>query len=133
MSFFSRMKIYLVFIRPGTAHAQERPIMVKEGFNIFAFFFTFFWALYHRMWKPLFYISAFNIALITVNNAQLLTQPSLAIVQLAFQIMVGFMACDWMQAKLTSKGYILADISAADHLLKAEQRYFERMLAASPQ
>jgi hypothetical protein len=133
MNFFSPMKIYLVFIRAGTAHAQERPIMVREGFNIFAFALTFFWALYHRMWKPLFYISAFNIALVTANNMQLFTQPSLAMVQLAFQVVVGFMACDWMQTKLTKDGYILADISAADHILKAEQRYFERMLAASPQ
>jgi hypothetical protein len=62
-------------------------------------------------------------------QTHLLTMTSGALVQLALNLMIGFHANDWLRARLSRRGYIMADISAADTLLRAEQRYFERYLA----
>jgi len=61
----------------------------------------------------------------------LLSADSTAIVQMAMNVLIGFHANDWLRAKLKKRGYITADITAADSKLRAEQRYFERHLAAT--
>ncbi len=128
---FGGMKIYTVHIKPGAENAAQPPLFVREGFNWLAFLLTGFWALYHRLWLPLLLILAFNGTLIAAGNEQLLSRFSLLAVHMGFQVIVGFAANDWLRAKLARSGYIMADITAADSRLRAEQRYFERSLAVA--
>lgn len=128
---FCHTHIYAVYVKPGAAPDKERPVLIKEGFNLYAFLFGIFWALYHRLWWPLVMIFAFNLAMMYGGRLGLLSQESLAAIQMGFQLLVGLHANDWRQTKLRRKGFRLADIAAADSELKAEQRYFERMLAAA--
>jgi hypothetical protein len=122
---FGRMKIYTVHIKPGTNDALEKPVFVREGFNVWAFLFTFVHALYHRLW-----LHALAIMTLTVLIAEshMLSHSSIMVLQLALQLIVGFSANDWKRAALSRRGYIMTDIAASDNLLRAEQRYFERML-----
>jgi hypothetical protein len=129
VSLFSHMRMYAVYVKPGAAHGEVRPVLIKESFNIIAFLFGFFWAIAFRLWWPLAFIIAFNIAVIGISQMHLLTQPSIAIIQLAFQVLVGLHAADWRQSKLRAQGYVLQDMVAAENLMRAEQRYFERVLA----
>lgn len=128
---FGRMKIYTVHVKPGTVNPYERPVFVREGFNFFAFLFTFFWALFHRLWMQAIGILLINIALMMLVRMHVMSADGIAIVQLAMNVMIGFVANDWLRAHLSKRGYIVADISAADNLLRAEQRYFERTIAAA--
>jgi len=127
---FGRMHIYTVHVMPGETLAENKAVFVKEGFNIWAFLLTGFWALYERLWIPLAGIVAFNIVLGILMNQRLLGELGFAALQLGFNLIVGYHANDWLRAKLTQGGHILADISASDSKLRAEQRYFERALAA---
>src|SRR5687768_6406902 len=111
------MKIYAVYTKPGMQDAQERPVLVREAFSLMAFLFTFLWAIYYRLWLPLIYIVLFNVAVIFLARWQVLTEPSLAVIQLAFQLLVGLQASDWRQAKLRRKGYVLTDIAVADSVM----------------
>ena len=54
---FSRPKIYNIYIKKDADNALEDIIMVKEGFSIFAFIFSVFWAAYHRAWGLFLYYS----------------------------------------------------------------------------
>jgi len=128
---FGKIKIYTVHIKPGTPNPYEKPVFVREGFTIFAFAFTLFWALYHRLWKASLIILLANLLLMALLRNHLLSADSTAIVQLAMNVLIGFHANDWLRAKLKKRGYITADITAADSKLRAEQRYFERYLAAT--
>jgi hypothetical protein len=130
---FNHMKIYTVHIKPGEADAQEKPIFVREGFNLFAFLFTFFWAFYKRLWFAGFLMLGFFLMLIAIDSEHIMTPDSLAVIQLAFQLVIGFQANDWLRRGMAKRGYILHDIASGTSLLAAEQRYFERYLSATPQ
>jgi hypothetical protein len=127
---FSYMKIYTVHLKPGLSLGEQKPVFIKEGINIAAFIFHFFWALYHRLWWVAFLVFAANVVLVFLMRSSVLTREGVVIIQLAIQVIVALQGNDWRRAKLTRKGYIMADVSAADSLLRAEQRYFERSLAA---
>lgn len=125
------MKLYTVHVRPNVAAAQEKPIFLREGFNWMAFFFTGFWALYHRLWWQTIAIVAFNIVVISLGENRVLAMESTNVIQLGLHVLVGYFANDWVRARLQRRGYVMSDITAADSLLRAEQRYFERYLTAS--
>lgn len=131
MNLFGGMKIYTVHIKPGSTHAQDKPIFLREGFNWPAFLFGAFWALYHRLWLPALYIFLADAMVMMFDKENIFSMPILAVLQLGVHVLVGFHANDWRRTKLAKDGYILSDITASDSLLRAEQRYFERYLAHS--
>jgi hypothetical protein len=128
MNLLRGMKLYTVHIPSGAPDAQERAIFLREGFNWSAFFFGAFWALYHRLWLQACVILLVNSFLMILARQQVVSFDTVALMQLGFQILIGYHANDWRRAKLSLSGYILADVTAADSLLRAEQRYFERVL-----
>jgi hypothetical protein len=127
---FGQMKLYTVHVRPGAASAYEKPVFVREGFNFYAFIFTLFWTLYHRLWLAALGIFLVNVAFMMMAKGQWFGMEGISIMQLGVNILIGFHANDWLRARLAKRGYIMADITACDSLLRAEQRYFERLLAA---
>lgn len=128
---FKGMKIYTVHIKPGMAAAQQRPVFIKEGFNFWAFLLTLLWTLYNRLWLASLLLFAFNVVLFIMLKNHMLSMYSVGAINFGFHLIIGFLANDWLRAKLARRGYIMADISASDTLLRAEQRYFERVLVAA--
>lgn len=126
----NRMKIYTVHAKPG-ARGAEKPVFVREGFNWMAFLFTGLWALYQLLWWPALFIVAFHIALGMLAEHHLLSAASVSVVQLGFQVLVGYLGNDWLRGRLRRRGYVMSDVTAAETQLGAEQRYFERYLAAA--
>jgi hypothetical protein len=131
MSLFRGMKIYTVHIPPGAKDPLEKPVFIREGFSWAAFFLTGIWALYHRLWWHALLILIFNGVLMVLAEEHVLSQPGLVIAQIGFQFNVGCHANDWRRRRLAKLGYILSDVTASDNLLRAEQRYFERILNPS--
>jgi hypothetical protein len=127
---FGRLKIYTVHIKPEGGLAQK-PVFIREGFNIFAFCFTGLWALYQRLWLPCLVILLVNLFLIALLKMHVLHEVSTGFLDIGFHFFVGWQANDWLRTRLRKDGYIHADVTAADSLLRAEQRYFERTLAAA--
>lgn len=125
------MKIYTVHIRPGDAQAQERPVFVREGFSVWAFAFPFFWTLYQRLWLHAIMIAALMTALGQAHHAQLLSEAGMIVLMLVVHAVVGFHGHDWLRNRLARRGYIIADITTGDNLLRAQQRYFERYLGVA--
>ncbi len=130
MSVFG-LKIYTAHVKPGTANAAEKPIFVREGFNLFAFALTVLWALYHRLWIPALFIALFNGTIMLLDKERVLSSVGVGVIQIGVNILIGFHANDWLRAGLTRRGYIFADVVTGDSLLRAEQRYFERYLATA--
>lgn len=128
---FGGVKIYTVHVKPQDKGVHHKPVFVKEGFNFAAFVLPLLWALYKRLWIPAVLIGLFDLAFIALMTQQILAQSSLNALDLTFRVLVGYQANDWLRACLNRQGYVMSDISAADSLLRAEQRYFERYLAAS--
>ena len=127
---FGLMRIYTVHIDPGESSASQKPVFIREGFNWIAFLLGGFWALYHRLWLPLALILAFNGTLMLLRKEHLISVAGITILQFGFNFFVGAQANDWLRSGLARRGFLLADVTAADSRLRAEQRYFERYLAA---
>jgi bacteriorhodopsin len=128
---FHGMKIYTVHVQPDRFKAKEQPIFLREGFNWMAFLFTFLWAFYNRMWLVGFVVLGVSLVVQAVATSVGLSELSVTAMQFGIQILVGMQGNDWLRAKLAKQGYILADISSGDSLLSAQQRYFERYVAAA--
>lgn len=128
---FNRMNIYTVHVKPESG-LQQKPFFVREGFNMMAFVFAAFWLLYQRLWLPAMIVVACNLCIIFLAANPFLSASSLAVLDMGLHAVVGYMANDWLRAGLQKRGYVFADITAADSLLRAEQRYFERYLATTP-
>ena len=129
MSLFGGMKIYTVHIKDTGGRSGEKPIFVREGFCFPAFFFSVFWALYHRLWLPAVGIMLAFALIAQLGAHHIISALSVGVLQLMIQVLVGYLAGDWRRKTLAKRGYITTDITAADSLLRAEQRYFERYIA----
>ena len=129
MIFCPKIRIYTVHIKPDLARAAENPIFVREGFSWKAFFFGFLWSFYHRLWLVSTALMAVSIVFLLASEHKWLDAGSLLILQIAFSFFVGFSANDWRRKVLCAHGYITYDIVASDSEIRAQQRYFERMLA----
>ena len=126
-----RMKIYTVHLRPDLPKPYEAPVFVREGFHWPAFLFTFLWALYQRLWAFAALILLAYGVIFGLGEALSLSEPSLAALQFAIQLLVGFSANDWLRRRLKKRGYVLADITTGEGLLGAQQRFLERYLATA--
>ena len=128
MSIFGGMKVFTVHVKTDAVRSSEKPIFLREGFNIYAFLFTMLWALYQRLWWHAAGIMAAFVLLIQLGVHHFISSVSVGILQLAMQVLIGFAANDWRRRSLEKRGYIMTDITTGDSLLRAERRYFERYL-----
>jgi hypothetical protein len=119
------VRIYLVHVAPDTGVSDPAPVLLKDGFSFFAFLFTGFWALWHRMWL----VGAFIFGgwfLLKATLALTGASDELAlIISLAFSVIIGFSANDWLSASLVKRGYTVAGLVAAPRFEAALRRWFD--------
>lgn len=122
---FSRFRVFTVHTNPKAERPQESAQFVEEGFSLTAFIFSGLWAMYHRLWWPLVIIGAANALIFNFAENGAINEIGQGILQLALNLLVGFMANDWLRARLAREGLVLSDIVTGESLLNAEQRYFD--------
>ncbi len=128
---FNGLKLYTVHTKSGSDHTLDRPVFLREGFNLYAFVLTFIWAFYQRLWLFGAVIFVAQMLAGAALSFGVLNQFSVMLVQFALQIMVGFCANDALRNRMQKQGYIFQDITSGDSLLRAEQRYFDRLVSAA--
>ncbi len=130
--FGPKVHIYTVHLKPSDPAPHENPVFVEESFRWMAFFFGGFWALYHRMWLLGIALLATEAVLLSLVHADALHILTMRAFDIGLRALVGFCAADWQRRALKRQGYIIADIVTGDTALRAEQRFFDRYLAARP-
>lgn len=126
---FHGLKLYTVHTKPSSDITREKPIFLREGFNWMAFLFTFLWAFYQRLWRFGLAVFVANLLVVTAVKYGYITDITGGIVQFGLQVIVGFSANDVLRKKMQKQGYVFQDITSGDSLLRAEQRYFDRLVA----
>lgn len=121
----TRLRVYTVHINPSVPNPYEDAKFIEEGLNWKAFFFSGLWTLYKGLWLPSALIIGVNAAVIMLGILGA-SSGGVACIFLAWDLIIGYLANDWLQAKLKRQGYIVADIVTGDSLLRAEQRFFDR-------
>jgi hypothetical protein len=130
MSVMSQTKIFTVHINPSLSYASEKPEFVREVFNIYAFIFGTLWALYNRLWIEAFMIFMVIATLAIADQRNWLDAQYIMVLNIAFSTIIGFQANDLKRGALARRGYVMSDVVVGDNELRAQQRYFDRMLAA---
>lgn len=126
---FHNLHIYTVHTRPGKRVEQDLPLFVREGFNMLAFIFTFFWTLYQRLWVASAVLIAVNIVVAVLWQEGWLNEITSNVLMVGVMFICGFHANDWKREGLKRRGYITAGIVSGETKLKAEQRFFDRYVA----
>lgn len=119
------MRIYMVHVVSEAGNADPDPVLLKDGFSFCAFLFTVFWALWHRMWLVAALIFGGLALLEAVFVLSGAAEELALIVRLAFYVMIGFGANDWLSASLLKRGYVLAGVVAAPQPDAALRRWFD--------
>lgn len=117
------MRVYTVHLRrPGP---DEDFVLVREGFNVWAFVFCLLWALWNRLW--LFGALAFGsrLALAWLAHWAGLNPAGEGALLLAHALIVGYLANDMKRRRLDRLGYRDMGVVAADDLDAASARFLD--------
>ncbi len=126
--FPSKMKVYSVHLNPREKNPYENAAFIAEGFNLYAFIFTGFWAIFKGNWWMAVLFFGLHLGSGVYGNFIGLSAPSIAFLELGFRIMIGLSANDLWRAMLERKGWVTSDVVVAYSELEATHRYYERHL-----
>jgi len=129
MLFCPKMRIFTVHIKPELENANEKTVFIPEGFSWKALIFGVAWTLYHRLWLVSIAITALSYGFIYAGEHGYISEASAVILQIALGLYIGFSANDWRRDKLARRGFITSEVVASDSPMRAQQRYFEQVLA----
>lgn len=128
----SKARIYTVHEKWREDNADETMLLVREGFNLWAFFFHVLWLLYKQQWVAFMLFTPLFVGVVTLGDWFGLDEITVGILQVGLQVWLGFNAADIQRFTLQLRGYRLMDIVVAPSDLMAEQRYLDRKHAATP-
>ncbi len=119
------MRLYSVHLRRHGLDPDRDIVLVKEGFSWPAFFLSFLWALWHRLWLA---AAAIFLAVTTLNAAIYWLRPdvlSQAVLSLGLGVIVGYLGNDLRRRNLTSQGFAFAGAVSGEDPDKALRRYLD--------
>lgn len=119
------MKLYNSYIKENKKGEIEDLIFVKSGFSFWAFFFSFLWFLYHKMFKATvtaFFLYIFLGWLITLYNPNDLDA---SIISISVSIIIAINANFWYAQYLEKKGYKFAGCVFGNSFRAAKLRFVE--------
>ncbi len=118
------MRIYTVHLPPSFSPAAGEALVLREGFNWWAFLFGGLWALAGRMWL-------LGIGLLALQGVGAglelmgVDEVVATVITLAVSVWIGCCANDWRRAYLARKGWKSAGIIAAPDRDAALRRFLD--------
>ncbi len=111
------MKTYSALVKKSDEGKISDIVLIKDGFSFFAFLFTAFWFLYHKMRKEFIILIIFGVLL------SLFEGTNGILLQVAFSFVIAINANYWFCEYLTKEGYefigIFFGVNKEEALLKA--------------
>lgn len=129
------MRFYTIHVArrpwaPESALAEARA--VKDGFSWPAFFFSFVWALWHRLWLVAAALIGLEFATGLVVDATGLDVLTETVASLGLALIVGWVANDLIRRDLERRGLAEAGVVMADSEEDAIKRYFTETRRDAP-
>lgn len=115
------MKTYNIFIKQNKDNnAVEDVLLIKEGFNIFAFVFTVFWFLFNKLWL----FAGISFILINIFNFVFSFMVG-SIFVLLFSLLIGFEANNLLLYRFQREGYYFVGYTTGRNKKEAEIRFLD--------
>ncbi|MET4701892.1 hypothetical protein ABIE65_004941 [Constrictibacter sp. MBR-5] len=120
-----KMRMWTTHLHDAGLYSGPEVLVVKDGFCWPAFFLTFVWALWHRMWLTAVLLLAGSLAVGAGGELAGLSQTAQAALGLGFSIFIGTSANDWRRASLRRRGWDDGSSVVAANREAAEWRLFQ--------
>jgi hypothetical protein len=127
----ARTRQFTVHLRTWSTAPDREARFVREGFCWAAAVFSVFWALYHRLWFAALMLAAIAAALALAQEFPDIDPLLVELAGVGVSLIFGFEANDIRRRALTRRGFAEAAIVSAASLGEAEQRFFDRHVAAT--
>ena len=114
---------------PGEARALDRAELVRDGFSVGAFLFTFLWCAAHRLWLASLGVLAAFTALTVLLTALRVSPGAILLAELLLALLVGLEASSLKRWTYGRQGRPAVDAVEADSAEEAELKLFRRWLA----
>ncbi len=115
------MRAYTVHLPPE--HGAD-PLLIKEGFSLWAFLFPLPWALYHRLWLESAVLILIGAVLFVAQARWGLASNTATALGLAVQAIFAFEARDFLRARLARRGWWQTAIIFGRNADAATQRWY---------
>lgn len=119
------MRCFTAHRRDTGLFTEPETVLVKEGFCWPAFFFTFLWALWHRMWLTAVAIFVAEMAAGIVSGWLALTDLGGTLLSVGIMVFIGCSANDWRRRALDRRGWDEAGIVCGRNRDEAEFRLLQ--------
>lgn len=126
--FGSKTKLYTVLIKKKSPEPLKETVFVKSGFNLYAFIFFSFWALFNRVWLLAVALFAIEIAASFYPQSLFFDKAYFEILLTALHFWIGFEANDIKISNLEQNGYIVFDVVSGVDEIDAERRFYDKYL-----
>ena len=120
------MRIYTAYLDPASLEEDRAVTMVKEGMCWPAFFFSFLWAAWHRLWWAALALLAGVAAAATALAAAGADAATGLACLLALSIFIGAAANDWRCRGLERRGRRPVAVVTGRSAEHAARRFLER-------
>jgi hypothetical protein len=127
------MASFTVHLPPAGDIAPDKIRFLREGFSAPAFVFGPFWLLWKRAWLP---ALGWTLLLAAIGGAGALfkmPKDAMSLVGLAAAAILGFEGDRLLAWSWRRRGYVEKDVVIADNEDEAEEVYFGRLRASSPE
>ncbi len=118
--------------RPGDPTALEDSELVKDAFSWGAFFFTFLWFFFHRLWLAGLGVLMAVFALAVALELLDIHPAAGTVAMLLLQLLIGLEANSLRRWTLARHGFAVADVVTAADRDEAEAKSFARWLELRP-
>lgn len=126
------MRVYTIHlppdVDPSDPRAFERAMLVRDGFNFAAFFFSVLWMLYHRLWLAALLTLVLLVAVGFGVDRLEITAFAAFLVQLMVAILIGLEASSLRRWTYARRGWHLVDVVAASDYTEADARACARFV-----
>ncbi len=122
------MRLYTVHFRPpseGTLGLDRDLALIKEGFCWPAFFFSFFWALWNRLWLAAAGLFVLELAVNGMLGAGGVEPAVQGAVSLGLAVLIGLVANDLSRWTYGRRGLKFVDVVTGDGRDGAERRFLD--------
>ena len=123
------MRIYAAYLDPASLEQDRALTLVKEGMCWPAFFFSFLWAAWHRLWWAALALLVAALGVPAVLTALGANGAAGVVFAVAIAAFVGGAANDWRARALERRGRRLVAVVAGRNAEDAAHRFFQREVA----
>lgn len=115
-----------------TQEALTQAVLVRDGFSWGAFFFSFLWFFWHRLWLAGFLVLLFVGTSQAIINTLPLNPLAASFAQLAIMVLIGLEASSLRRWTLQRRKFELKDIVQGDSVEEAELKSLSRFFHVQP-